>query len=331
MRFAEGWLAKYGGTVGATFLLEPLISRFETSEQELDAKTLTKTLGWLEQYGQTKEARFVYRALLIVTTAKTFKLRDELASWIQGWLEKHGATAEAGTVLGPFITWASAEDEAFFKKVARSCFGLVSHINVSPAFELFLSQLLLERKVPGELRYEAARCGLQIAQELREQDTHLLRTLLQAAARHREEVPSKEILIHAGKWLDKHKNHVERAFVMARILRNLWLPDDAWIRVASAALELLSSRPVKESDDYVLNGVLMRLGLLSDSQIGGFMGLMCLWLARCKNQLDASNVVHNLKRQLWLGTIPDEHIQEFSAAYLRRFPDAPEIDWGSAE
>ena len=245
------------------------------------------------------------------------------------WLAKHIETPDARFVLPPLLAWT---EERLGKKVqaerlTRAREWLAHHLAADDA-EYILNHLLRSPLITPDERTRWARRSLDLARDRERfgEVTHLLKTLLMVAGRFPDEVPAGDIVRFSGQWLDHHPDHAERGFVLARILRLAWMPDDAWTAVAKAALRLAASRAPAHDDDYLLNGIMTRIVLLSPDEISRWLDCAHQWINICAKSNDAvsllthvNNVSNVAVRAMLRGRL--------DIAYRSRFPTAQMCDW----
>jgi hypothetical protein len=209
------------------------------------------------------------------------------------WLahEHNGVTADAGFVLPPLLT--------------------------NPALD----------------RESRTRCGDLAVSRLRtypERDdaTHVLKHLLQAAGAYPDEVPFRESLICAGHWLDKNPEHPEKRFVIARLLRMKNLPQDMGQPLAKAGLDFLAEHEPNSQDDYLLNGIAARFMTLADSEQTHWAQLSARWIESSHRVYDIDSLFFSCRK-----FISKDHIRNFQSIFdsvrAKNFRDIHAFDWTS--
>ena len=330
---AREWLEKHRETFEARFVLDPLLAWSTERLGDSQGEVLSRAREWLEKHREAPEADFVLNPLLAWTEQRLGKeTQGKVLNWARQWLTEYRETPDAGFMLDPLLAWSAERlGDAQGEVLSRACEWLEKHSDTLQA-DYVLSHMLPQRKVTAAQRRKWTSRALILARE-REvigEETHLLKALLQAAARYPDEMPSSDIVCFSGEWLDRHPTHPEKGFVFARLLRLVWLPDDAWTRVATAALDLLGSRPSAHDDDYLLNGVLNRIELLETIRVSQWLDFACRWIEICRKRTDAFSLLNWVyEKKYSTSTVCASFRGPLDAAFRARFPSEPPFDWDS--
>jgi hypothetical protein len=324
---AREWLEKHRKTVEVQFVLHPLLRWSAERLGDAQGEVLRRAREWLEKHGETPDAGFVLGPLLGWSEARLGDAQGEVLSRARQWLEKHRETPNAGFLLAALLGWSVERlGNARGEVLSRARKWLEKHAEAHQA-EYVLSHILSQPKVAAAQRQIWASRALSLAREREAigEETHLLKALLQVAGRYPDDVPASDIVRFAGEWLDRHPTHPEKGFVFARLLRLEWLPDDAWAAVANAAVVLLCSRPSAHDDDYLLNGVLTRIGALAPVQVSLWLESACSWLQNCRKKPDAFSLLVNVKK-ISSSAVCASLRGPLDAAFRARFPSEPPFD-----
>ncbi|MGB4911399.1 MAG: hypothetical protein WBO95_04555 [Candidatus Dechloromonas phosphoritropha] len=284
------WLASNGTSIAARHLLHRGLKTLPAASGQ---QLLLAALDWLEMHGLRRQATFVLAPLLAWDKQRLGEQQPEVLKLAMQWLahEHNGVTADAGFVLPPLLT--------------------------NPALD----------------RESRTRCGDLAVSRLRtypERDdaTHVLKHLLQAAGAYPDEVPFRESLICAGHWLDKNPEHPEKRFVIARLLRMKNLPQDMGQPLAKAGLDFLAEHEPNSQDDYLLNGIAARFMTLADSEQTHWAQLSARWIESSHRVYDIDSLFFSCRK-----FISKDHIRNFQSIFdsvrAKNFRDIHAFDWTS--
>ena len=205
---------------------------------------------------------------------------------------------------------------------------LTLHIDKDDA-DFVLGYLLSSLEITSDERDLWPRRALVLAREPERfaDETHLLKALLLVANWYPDDVPANDILRLAGNWLDHHPDHRERSFVFSRILPLNWLADDVWMRVARAAINLMTSRSPAHDDDFLLNSVLNRIDMLPADDKSKWLDHTCSWIETCGRPSDVIGLLVNVNKKL--AAVREALRARLDVAHRTRFPADPGFDWES--
>ena len=244
-------------------------------------------------HGLRRQATFVLAPLLAWDKQRLGEQQPEVLKLAMQWLphEHNGVTADAGFVLPPLLT-----NPALDRESRTRCSDLaVSWLRTYPE---------------------------------RDDATHVLKHLLQAAGTYPDEVPFRESLICAGHWLDKNPEHSEKRFVIARLLRMKNLPQDMGQPLAKAGLDFLAEHEPNSQDDYLLNGIAARFMTLADSEQTHWAQLSARWIESSHRVYDIDSLFFSCRK-----FISKDHIRNFQSIFdsvrAKNFRDIHAFDWTS--
>ena len=284
------WLASNGTSIAARHLLHRGLKTLSAASGQ---HLLPAALDWLRMHGLRRQATFVLAPLLAWDKQRLGEQQPEILKLAMQWLahEHNGVTADAGFVLPPLLT-----NPALDRESRTRCSDLaVSWLRTYPE---------------------------------RDDATHVLKHLLQAAGTYPDEVPFRESLICAGHWLDKNPEHSEKRFVIARLLRMKNLPQDMWQPLAKAGLDFLAQHGPNSQDDYLLNGIAARFMTLADSEQTRWAQLSARWIESSHRVYDIDSLFFSCRK-----FISKDHIRNFQSIFdsvrAEYFPDIPAFDWTS--
>ena len=330
LRLTMGWLQAHPTELDAQFVLYPLLDKWPQGRLgKEEGEVLRLAMGWLRAHPTELDARFVLHPLLDKWPQERLgKEEREVLRMAMDWLRAHPTELDAQFVLHPLLDrWPQerlGKEEGDLLKLTMYWLELFGS---TPKADFVLNGLLLEPALMPDDRHKWSSRALELASEGRVQgdETHLLKTLLQLAARYWGEVPANEIVIFAEGWLDRHPVHPERTMALARLLRIRKLPEDAWRKAARAALDCLESQDSGQSDDYALNGLMTRVKFLGKVEREQWLMLSCRWMEKWGNQRDCDSLLSNYLKS-FRGGVPDDVKAALDAAYSRRFPGKA-FDW----
>ena len=333
---ALDWLRMHGLRRQATFVLAPLLAWDKQRLGEQQPEILKLAMQWLayEHNGVTAEAQFVFNPLLAWDKQRLGEQQPEILKLAMQWLahEYNGVTAEDQFVFNPLLAWDKqrlGEQQPEVLKLAMQWLAH-EHNGVTADAGFVLPPLLTNPALDRESRTRCSDLAVSWLRTYPERDdaTHVLKHLLQAAGTYPDEVPFRESLICAGHWLDKNPEHSEKRFVIARLLRMKNLPQDMWQPLAKAGLDFLAQHGPNSQDDYLLNGIAARFMTLADSEQTRWAQLSARWIESSHRVYDIDSLFFSCRK-----FISKDHIRNFQSIFdsvrAEYFPDIPAFDWTS--
>lgn len=289
------WLERHYATDAARFVLHQVLAWDAARLGARQAETLRWAMAWLKVYGGTEAAGYVLAPMLDWDAVRLGEHQEEALSRAMAWLAVHCKMEAAAFVLCPLMAWnrkrLGKERQGNIVALAmqwleifpRSC--STNHLLASI---LVIPQLDHERgrwceRAVARLHVGTEECG----------DAVLLSSLLQVASWYAEQVDVNDITAAACDWLDRNVRHPERLFILARLLRLLWLPGDFWNRVAVQALIETEAAGYRQDDDYLLNSVLRGLAWLRSDVRELWVGLAIRWLSQTVDSRAAVTLVND--------------------------------------
>ncbi|MDP3513005.1 MAG: hypothetical protein Q8S20_09670, partial [Sulfuritalea sp.] len=241
---------------------------------------LDAAFAWLGNHGATEAAGFVLTPLLAWDADRLGARQNDALDAAFTWLGNHGATEVARFVLNPLLAWDADRLGNRADKLISSVLAWLATFHSAESADFVLVGVLDRRQPDDSARRQCAAWAMAwLDRHIETGDaTHLFNTLLKTANWHAESVDVPRIIKLAGLWLDRHPTHVERRFVMARLLRLPELPDRAWLGVAARALEELNLRAGDTQDDYILSSVPVRLAGLRKEHRDLWLRLTQRWI-----------------------------------------------------
>lgn len=197
--------------------------------------------------------------------------------------------------------------------------GRLSQFHRSSQADFVLVRLLDHPQLDSEARRQCAdwAAGWLTERLDDDQNTHLLRPLLQTASRCGGEVDANTIIVLAGRWLDRHPHDAERPYVMARLLRLPRLPDRAWLEVAVRAMMEMDRCAGSASDDHLLSSVINRLSGMRQEHRELWLRLSRRWVAAHGDATAVGQFTWNGK--IKSSRVVDRHFELLWPECVRRF------------
>ncbi len=330
LNLALEWLRVHPTALEAQFVLHPLLGWKQERLNDAEGNALLNlALEWLRDHPTALEAGYVLPPLL---GWKQEGLSDAegkaLLNLALEWLRDHPTALDAGFLLNPLLGWKQERLHKTEGELLKLAMNWLDQFGNTPDAGFILNELLLKSALKPDERSKWSQRALELARELQQAQgdvTHLLKTLLQLAGRHTNEVPAHLIVIFAGEWLDNHSIHPERLMVLARLLRMAWLPSATWTVAARAALDYLEGNAAGSMDDYALNGLVARIDWLEKEDRSRWLALSCRWMKLVGSQRDCDSLLINCMK-FFSGGVPLEIGDALDEAYKHRFP-GKEFDW----
>jgi hypothetical protein len=331
---AVRWLTAPDNAIGpyAAFVLAPLLNWHPTRLRDQQNFALTTAMGWLQHVDNVTApyAGFVLAALLSWDAVRLCDQQDPLLTAAICWLEypNNISTSQAQLVLHSLLSW----DTARFGHQQVAAFGpairWLDHPDNAgaPQVGFALQAILKWKSLPTDKRREYVVLAIDWMDLYSgtEGATHVLKSLLQVSNRFANEMDMEPVISCAFRWLDRHADHPERGFVIARLLRIKTLAQDRWAPLANAGLDYLEKKRAHSSDDYLLNGIMSRLSRIP-AQHGRWTALAVRWLASARCVGDAVSFFNNCRKFLPEACL--EAVRPDLVAANRKRPDLPEYDW----
>ena len=279
--FAIKWLASpHGTSEAAGYVLPPLLAWDAARLGDDQNATRDFAIKWLDAHGTTEAAAFVLDPLLRWDADRLGDDQNAARDFAIKWLDAHRTTEAGQFVLDPLLAWEADRLGKDASKVIALALSWLTAFHASDKADFVLAGLVNRPGLDATARGQCADWALAwLDRHLKDAEaTHLLRALLQASNWYSTQVDAPRVIILAGRWLDHHRQHAERPFVMARLLRLPLLPDRAWLHVAVRALEELDRRAGDAGDDYLLSSVLNRLVGLREEHCALWLRLTRRWI-----------------------------------------------------
>ena len=275
------WLSLHGAADVASFVLSPLLAWDAGRLGDDQNAARDFAIKWLASpHGTSEAAGYVLPPLLAWDAARLGDDQNATRDFAIKWLDAHRTTEAGQFVLDPLLAWEADRLGKDASKVIALALSWLTAFHASDKADFVLAGLVNRPGLDATARGQCADWALAwLDRHLKDAEaTHLLRALLQASNWYSTQVDAPRVIILAGRWLDHHRQHAERPFVMARLLRLPLLPDRAWLHVAVRALEELDRRAGDAGDDYLLSSVLNRLVGLREEHCALWLRLTRRWI-----------------------------------------------------
>jgi len=317
----------------AGFVLPTLLKWSAEGLSEHQTTVLIITVGWLEcsDNKTSPSAGFVLAPLLNWNSRRLDVQQDVIVAAAIRWLEhpENALAPDAQFVLNALLGW----DEERLGHQLIPAMNTAYHWleNLDPEHFLIagfvLPPLLRQRSLSPKKRSDYVLLASKWMNLFpgRDDATHLLKALLQTANQLSDLSEVNIILMHTAHWLDQNPDHGERGFVVARLLRLKKLPQNIWESIAEAGLKLLEGKAADRSDDYVLNGILVRLDSLPSSLHIRWAALTTRWMAGSSRAKDVFSVFNGCKKSLSAKSLVP--VREVLVEASRNRADLRAYDW----
>ncbi|MGB2568002.1 trypsin-like peptidase domain-containing protein [Micromonospora citrea] len=238
---ASTWLRRHGTRLEASYVLHPLLSRWDLPPDVREQATTTAAT-WLDRHGATMDAGYVLHPLLSREDLPP-DVQEQATTTAATWLDRHGATMEASYVLDTTLRRAPLTPS--LRDAARRWLAL--HGDRVEASHVI--SRLLGREEPELAEWST---GIALRWWDRHHDAPVSAFVLGPLI---ERSPDPEVIAHALQWLQRHGLAPEAGYVLYALLRRA--PDpDTHRRGVPYALNWLDRHGALVDAQFVLSAIL---------------------------------------------------------------------------